>query len=128
MVLEILTEVLRQAAQMNNVLAIGFLFVVILVVYRLFKVAMKAAMTGFLAALIPVAAFVLGINIGVPLSLNVMIWFSVLGISAYLAYGTLSTLFKVTKFITKPIGFLFGSRPQQKVIVQQVKTKKDEED
>jgi hypothetical protein len=126
MVLEILTEILRQASQMNNVLAIGFLFVMILVVYKLFKVAIKAAVTGFLAAMIPVAAYVVGVDIGMPLNLNSMIWFAVMGIAAFTVYGTISTGFKIARFVAKPFGFLFRSKPQQKVIIKQV-SKEDEQ-
>jgi hypothetical protein len=119
------TGMFVQIMELNTALAIGFLFVLILMAYKMFKIALRAVVTGILAAFIPVAAVFFGIDIGISISLNNMIWFAIFGISAYLVYASVNMGLKTVKLVTKPFGFLFKSKPKKKIIIKEIKEEND---
>ena len=125
MVLEFITEMFTQAAQVNNLLTIALLFVLIFIGYKIFQIVLKSVIVGIIAALIPVGAIVLGVDIGVSLSISNMLWFAVFGVMSYLVYASVNAGVKTVKLIMKPFGVLFRNKPKQKVIIKQEKKEED---
>ncbi len=124
-ILEGSTGLVLHAMQINTILGIGIVFGLILIAYKIFHLVIRAIITGFLASFIPAAALVLGIDIGIPLTLNNMIWFGVLGISTYLVYASVSMGAKTVRLLMKPLNFLFKNKPKEKIIIKEIKKEED---
>ena len=119
------TGLLFQVMEINTTLAIGFLFVLILMAYKMFKIAVRSIVIGILAALVPVAAVVLGIDIGIAMSLDNMLWFAIFGVSSYLVYVSVNMGMRTVKLVMKPFGFLFRNKPKKKIIIKEIKEEPD---
>ena len=117
------TGLLLQSMQISTALTIGLLFVMIVIAYKMFKIAIKAMLVGGLAALIPVAAVIFGIDIGIALTVDNMVWFAILGISAYLVYSSVSMGMRTVRMAMKPFGFMFRNKQKEKIIIREVEKK-----
>jgi hypothetical protein len=123
-----ITEILNfvfQMFQANSIVAIAALFLLIIIAYKIFQVVIKSLITGALAALIPIAAVIAGVDIGAPLTISNLLWFAVFGVMSYIIYFSLTTGLKTIRLIMKPVGRLFQGK-KEKVIIREVI--KDEED
>ena len=123
--LEFIGEILAQAAQMNNIITVALLFVLVFIGYKIFQIVFKSVIVGIMASLIPVAAVVFGVDIGIPLTLGNMLWFAVFGVMSYLVYATVNAGVKTVRLVMKPFAAMFRSKPKQKVIVKHVEKKED---
>jgi hypothetical protein len=80
--------------------------------YMIFKQIMKAIIIGVSFAAIPVVLYLLGFEI--PLSIQTVVWFALLGIAIYFVYDVISGWMKMMRIITWPIRRLFRKGQKEK--------------
>lgn len=105
---------------MNTFLTVGLLFILVFIGYKLFQVVFKSIIVGILAAFIPIAAVVFGLDIGISPTLNNMLWFAVFGVMSYFVYASVNMGVKTIKLIMRPFGAMFGKKGKDKVIVKEI--------
>lgn len=118
MALEFIPDLFTQFIQLNNIIIIGFLFVLLFIGYKLFQIALKSIIVGVIASMIPIAALIMGFDIGIPATLGNILWFAVFGVMSYLVYATVNAGVKTVKLVMKPFGVLFRNKPKQKIIIK----------
>lgn len=73
----------------------------IVIAYKIFQFVAKAFIVGIIAALFPIFAnMFLGFNI--PINIQSILWFALLGIEIFLVYSFLLSIGKIVKIITYP--------------------------
>jgi hypothetical protein len=95
----------------------------IVMAYKMFKIAIKAMLIGGLASLIPVAAVITGLDIGIAMTIDNMVWFAIFGIAAYLVYSSVNMGLRTVRLVMKPFGFMFRNKPKEKIVVRHVEKK-----
>jgi hypothetical protein len=117
MVLEFLTEFVTGFTQMNTVLMLAVFLVFIVLAYKIFQALIKAFIVGVISAAFPLVANLMGLN--VPLTLTNVIWFAIMGVTAYLMYATVTGGARIIRLILKPFSALFRKKPVQKIIIRE---------
>ncbi len=120
--IEMAGDLVSQMLQANTALLAAMLMIFIFMAYKLFKLVIKAAIIGAMAASFPVVASLSGLPVAI--TLDNIIWFGLLGVLAFFAYSSISTLYKVGSFISRPLTGGKGN-VKERVIIREVPEKKE---
>jgi CBS domain containing-hemolysin-like protein len=113
-------------SNIDMLILLGAVIVFLVMAYMIFKQIMKAIIIGVIFGAIPIALYLVGFEI--PLSIQTIVWFALLGIAMYFVYDVISGWMRIMRIITWPIRRLFrkGSK-EQKVQVKEEKKDKGKE-
>lgn len=96
-----------------------FLFLIFIsAVYKGFGLLIQLVKIAVISGLFPVAAYFIGIE-GVPLTLDSILTFALLGLGAYLLYKLLDKTFRIGALLAKIVAWPFGvlRKKEKKVII-----------
>lgn len=125
MALEFLLSLVHRLLGLDPLVMIGILLVVTFIAFRVVAFFLRALLTGVAFGVFPVVANLLGI--GVPLTLNTILWSMILGIALYFAYVTVSTGNRLINFVLSPFRGSFQTRTQRVVVKKVVRVEKEKE-
>jgi hypothetical protein len=117
MVLEIITDLLMKLSQINTALLMVVFLVFIVIAYKVFQALIKGFIFGVISASFPIVANLMGMD--VPLTLNSIIWFAILGVTAYLLYASVTGGAKIMGMAMRPFRGMFTKKPVQKIIIRE---------
>ena len=114
---EFLTGPLQNLLGQPSVWLFFLLFLVfILLAYRVLKLLMRAAFVAVIAGLFPVFGNMF-LGLSIPVTLNSIIWFAMMGLEIYFVYHILVSIGKLAEIITKP--FKRKKERVEKVIIRE---------
>ena len=114
-IIEFTGNVIATAFTLSPEILLILIFVFAIVAFKVFSFVLRAVITGVAFALFPIVAAYLGFNI--PVTLQSIVTFALLGIVMYLVYGSLRFGFKVTRFAMSPFKRAF--KKKEKVIIKE---------
>ncbi len=119
MVFELVITLFRELSQIHIILLMAVFLVFIAFAYKAFQVLIKGFMVGVISASFPVIATLLGLD--VPLTINNIVWFAILGVSSFLLYHTMSGGVRMMRLIYRPFGRMFRKKTPvvQKIIIRE---------
>jgi len=88
----------------ETIIILSIFVAVVFILYRLFKMALRAALVGIASFSFPWVVKFLSLDL--PITANVGIQFALLGIALFFIYESAHTIVKVLKIITWPIRHL----------------------
>lgn len=115
-VIDFVGNIISFALQLNIEILLIVIVVLALIAFKVFSFVMKAVFTGIVFALFPLVANYFGIP--VPLTLNSIVSYALLGILFYFGYGMLSFGFKMTRLAMSPFKKSFKKEKPKKVVVE----------
>lgn len=115
--LETIIDFMVKLSQVNTALLMVVFVVFIVLAYKVFQALIKAFIVGVIAASFPIVANLMGMN--VPLTISSVVWFAILGVTAFLMYATITGGIKIVRFAMKPFNRMFSRKPVQKIIIRE---------
>ena len=115
--LETIINLMIEISKINTALLMLVFVGFIVLAYKVFQTVIKAFIVGVIAAAFPIVANLMGMD--VPLTLSNIIWFAIMGVTAFLVYASVTGGIKVVRIVMKPFNRMFSKKPVQKIIIRE---------
>jgi len=115
--LDTIFQLLSEISQVNLIFLILVVIALIVVGLKVFRYLLRALLTGLAFGTFPFVARFFGL--AVPLTINSVISSALFGIAIFFIYHTMSTGFKITKWVFSPFRKLFRSKPKERIIIRE---------
>ena len=117
MVLEFIPDLLMKLSQVNSFLLMAVFLLFIVLAYKVFQALIKAFIFVVISASFPIVANLMGMS--VPLTISSIVWFAILGVTAYLLYASVTGGARIMRMAMRPFRGMFTKKPVQKIIIRE---------